>query len=67
LTEGGSFPSDALATTCDKTVDGPLGCAAHFPEANDVDGAKFDGAKGARLRLPLPYRAFPGSLIRWVG
>lgn len=67
MSEKGAFPQSELANKCDKTLDGPLGCLAHFNDVDDVTGAVFNGTKGNRLRLPLPYRAFPGSLTRWTG
>lgn len=47
--------SEALRT-CDKTLDGPLGCTAHFPDVT--------GADGVVRQVPLPYGGFIGNMAR---
>lgn len=67
LTEGKPFPTTQLANECDKTLDTPLGCLSHFLDIEAAKGARYTGATGQqRMRLPVPFRAFPGSLVRWI-
>lgn len=41
--------------TCDRTYDGPNGCAKHFPDVTDP-------VTGQTIERPKPYGAFPGSV-----
>jgi hypothetical protein len=66
MVHGNPFPTTELANKCDKTLDGPLGCIAHFKEVSDLTGLTFiPGVAGKPMRIPMPYFAFPGSLPRY--
>lgn len=50
-------------TTCDFTLDGPNGCARHFPDIDDNGLAWVEGTStGTRIVVPLPYGGSPSGM-----
>lgn len=49
--------------TCDFTLDGPNGCARHFPDIDENGLAWVEGTStGERIVVPLPYGGSPSGM-----